>query len=94
MLANSLELSIGTTRKNILGIKDLTKILQMAHSIDGKIEFILKPQFRDLSMQTLAILQIMSVCNSKKIPEWLIQELFNSYFPEDDLLNYKNSLVN
>ena len=66
----------------------------MAHSLDEKIEFILKAQFRNLSMQTLAIFQIMSVCNSKKIPEYLIQELFNSYFPEDDLLNYKNSLVN
>ena len=90
----AIEQSIGAIKKNSFNIRYFTKIVKNGQYQKEKIKIILSTQFLDISKQTLTIIEILSVCDSKKIPECMIKELFIDYFPEDDFLNSKKDLLN
>ena len=61
---------------------------------DEKIQKILKSQFSNITGNTESILEILSVCEPRKIPESLIKTLFLFEQKDEDWINSRELLLN
>ena len=89
-----IELIAGVILTNKYQVARLVDELVGISTIEEKIQAVLKLQFSDLSMHCISILEILSVCTSQKIPEYMIRHIFLQENTEADWLSSRSILIN
>ena len=89
----SLEQSAGIIMNNKLEIQSFLKLVHQKLTPEEKMQEILRSQFYTIPVKSTMILELISVCISQSIPEYMIKELFLEKYIEDDWWESRSMLI-